>query len=61
MVYKGSTDWLHAILTMELAINNDIQDSMGLSPANRVYGTPNRMPVDMLDGVQGATAGIQKV
>ena len=61
MVYEGSTDWLHAIPMMELAINNSIQDSTGLSPAYIVYGTPIKMPVDMLDGVQGGTAGIQEV
>ena len=55
MVHEGSTDWLHAIPMMELAINNSIQDSTGLSPAHIVYGTPIRMPVDMLDGVQGGT------
>ena len=41
----------HAILTMELAINNRIQDSTGLFPLHIVYKTLIRMPVDMLDGV----------
>ena len=45
-------DWLHAIPMMELAINNSIYDSTGLSPAYIVYnGPPIKMPVDMLDGV----------
>ena len=51
MVHKGSMDWFNAIPTMELAINNGIQDSTGLSPVHIVYGTLIRMPVDMLDAV----------
>ena len=61
MVYEDSTDWLHTIPRMELAINNSVQNSTGLSPAYIVYGTPIRIPVDMLEGVQGGTAGIQEV
>ena len=61
MVHKGSIDWLHTIAMMELAINNSIQDSTGLSPAYIVQGTPTRMPVDMLDGVQSGTTGAQEV
>ena len=44
-------DWLYASYLLELAINNSIQDSTGLSTAYIVYGTPIRMPVDMLYGV----------
>ena len=32
MVQKGSSNWLHAILMMELVINGIIQDNIGLSP-----------------------------
>ena len=49
MVCKSSMNWLHAIPMMELAINNSIHDSTGLSSEHIVYRTP--MPVDMLDGV----------
>ena len=58
MVYEGSMDWLHTIIMIELAIKNRIQDSTGLSPAHKVYRTPIKMPVDMLDGVQGGIPGI---
>ena len=61
MVYEGGTDQLHAIPMMELAINNSIQDGTGLSPTHIVYGAPIRTPVDMLDGVQGGTAGVWEV
>ena len=57
MVHESSTYWLHAIPTTELAINNSIQDSTGLTPVYIVYWTPIRMPIDMLDGVQGGAAG----
>ena len=50
-VHKGSTDWLHAIPMLELAINNSIQDTAGLSPVYTVYKTKTKMPVDMMDGV----------
>ena len=61
MVYEGITNWLHAILMMELAINNSTQDSIALSPACIVYRALSKMPVDMLDEVQGSTAGGQEV
>ena len=61
MVYKGSIYWLHTIPMMELAIKNSIQDSTGLSQGYIVYGTPMKMPVDMLDRVGGGTAGTQEV
>ena len=48
-------DWLHAFPMMELAIKNSILDSIGMSPACIVYRNPIR--VDMLDGVEGGTAG----
>ena len=51
MVYEGSIDWLHAIPITELAINNSIQDSTGLSLEHIVYKTLIMMPVDMLYGV----------
>ena len=60
MVYEGSIDWLHANPMTELAINNSVQHSARLSPAYLVYRTLIRMPLDMLDGVQGGTAGIQR-
>ena len=59
MVYEGSTDWLHAIPMIELAIKNSIQDSTGLFPGHILYGTPIKMLVDMLDGVQGGISGVQ--
>ena len=58
MVSEGTKDWLNAIPMIELAINNSIQDSTGLSPAYLVYSTPIRMPLDMLDGVQGGSSDI---
>ena len=51
MEYEGSTDWLHISPIMELAINNSIWDSTGLSPLQVIYGTPIRMPLNMVDGV----------
>ena len=51
MVYEGSMDWLHAIPMIQLTISNSIYNITGLYPANMVYKTPIRMPVDMLDGV----------
>ena len=61
MVHEGSTDWLHIISMMELATNNSIQDSKGLYPVFIVYRLEIRMPVDILDGVQGSIAGIYEV
>ena len=51
-------DWLYANIMIELTINNSIQDSIGLSPENTVYETPIRMPMDMVDGVQGGIPGV---
>ena len=45
----------------ELAINNSVADSTGMSPAYVVYGTSVKMPVDMLDGVLGGTASATQV
>ena len=58
MVHEGTMDWLHAIPMTKLAINNRIQDSTGLFPAYIVYGAPIKMPMGMLDGVQGGTDSI---
>ena len=58
MVQKGRTDWLHTIPMMKLAINTSIQDSTGLPLVYIVCGTPIKMPVDMLDGIQASIAGI---
>ena len=57
MVYEGGIDWLHANFVMELAINNRIQDSTGLSTVYIVCGTPVKMPMDMLEGFHGSTTG----
>ena len=54
-------DWLYAIPMTELAINNSIQDRKGLSSAHIVYGTPIKMLVDMLHGLQGGTTSVQEV
>ena len=61
MVHNSSTDWLYAISVPELAINNSIQDIVGLSPVYIVYGTSIGMTVDMLGGVQDSTTGAQEV
>ena len=51
MVNKGSTDWIHAILITEFAINSSIKNSTALSPVYIVYGTLIKVLVNMLDGV----------
>ena len=56
MVYKGSTDQLHAITILELAISASTQDGTGLSPVYIIYWTPIKMPLNMLDRFQGGTA-----
>ena len=61
MIYEGSMYWFHAVPMIELAIINSIQDIMSLSPAYIVYRFLIKMPVDMLDGVQGGTAGVLEV
>ena len=53
----GILDWLLAFPMIELAINNNIQDIASLPPVYIVYETPIRMPMDIVDGVLGSTAG----
>ena len=48
-------DLLYAIPITELAINN--LGYSGLSAVHIVYRTLIKMPVDILDGVWGGTAG----
>ena len=42
---------------IESDINNSFKDSTSLFPVHIVYGTPIRMPLDMIDGIQGGTTG----
>ena len=53
----GTTDWLATINKIELALRNSVQNSTGLSISFLVYEQSIKMPVYMLDGVQGEGSG----
>ena len=40
-----------ALAPAEMAINNDVADGTGLSPAHVAYGMPLTIPVNVLAGV----------
>ena len=47
-------DWWSDLLgCVELVLNSTVQDSMGVSPAQLVYGQDLRLPVDVLLGRVG--------
>ena len=50
-------------MLVELALNNTVAESTGMSPAHVMYGQSLRMPIDHLDGmhlVQAAQDQVQK-
>ena len=50
-------------MLVELALNNAVAESTGMSPAHIMYGQSLRMPIDHLDGmhlVQAAQDQVQK-
>ena len=48
--------WLDALAMTELAINNAVQDSTGMSPAKVVFGQRVVLPIDCLDGLNNNEA-----
>ena len=51
-------------MLVELALNNAVAESTGMSPAHVTYGQSLRMPIDHLDGmylVQAAQDQVQKL
>ena len=60
--YKGY-NWVEYLTLIELALNNDVAELTGTSPAHVTYGQSLRMPIDHLDGmhpVQAAQDQVQK-
>ena len=45
--------WSNLLGCVELVLNSTVQDSMGVSPAQLVYGQDLRLPVDVLLGRVG--------
>ena len=45
--------WSDLLVCVELVLNSTVQDSMGVSPAQLVYGQDLRLPVDVLLGYMG--------
>ena len=48
--YEGY-NWVECLALMELALNNAMAESTGMSPAHVTYGQSLRMPIDHLDGM----------
>ena len=62
LVYEGY-NWVECLTLIELALNNAVAESTGMSPAHIMYGQSLRMPIDHLDSmhpVQAAQEQIQK-
>ena len=62
LAYKGH-NWVECLILVELALNNAVADSTGMSPAHVMYGQSLQMPIDHLDGmhpVQAAQDQVQK-
>ena len=62
LVYKGY-NWVECLILVELALNNAVAESTGMSPAHVTYGQSLRMLIDHLDGmypVQVAKDQVQK-
>ena len=48
LAYKGY-NWVECLTLMELALNNAVAESTGMSPAHVMYGQILRMLIDHLD------------
>ena len=62
LAYEGY-NWVECLTLVELALNNAVAESTGMSPAHVMYGQSLRMPIDHLDGmhpVQAAQDQVQK-
>ena len=62
LAYEGY-NWVECWTLVELAWNNAVAESTGMSPAHVTYGQSLRMPIDHLDGmhlVQAAQDQVQK-
>ena len=62
LAYEGY-NWVECLTLVELALNNAVAESTGMSPAHVMYGQSLRMPIDHLDGmhrVQAAQDQLQK-
>ena len=62
LVYEGY-NWVERLTLVELALNNAVVESAGMSPAHIMYGQSLRMPIDHLFGmhpVQAAQDQVQK-
>ena len=59
MVYEGITGWLHAIPITKLIM--EVYRIVKVYLQIRLYGTPIRMLLDMLDWVKGGATGALEV
>ena len=62
LAYKGY-NWVECLTLVELALNNAVAESTGMSPAHVTYGQSLHMLIDHLDGthpVQAAQDQVQK-
>ena len=62
LAYEGY-NWVECLMLMELALNNAVAESTGMSPAHVMYGQSLHMPIDHLDvmhPVQAAQHQVQK-
>ena len=62
LAYEGY-NWVECLTLVELALNNAVAESTGMSPAHVTYGQSLHMPIDHLDGmhpVQAAQDQVQK-
>ena len=50
LAYKGY-NWVECLMLVELALNNVVAESTGMSPAHVTYGQSLSMPIDHLDGM----------
>ena len=49
-------NWVEGLTLVELALNNAMAESTGMSPAHVMYGQSLRMPIDHLDGMHPVQA-----
>ena len=56
-----SYNWVKCLTLVELALNNAVAESTGMSPAHVRYGQSLWMPIDHLDGMHSVQAAQDQV